>query len=319
MTEDTGRTPAAIAMVLGGMAVYGFVDNFVRLAAPEGSLWQFHLMRSALAMTLILAAALLLRQSLRPQRTSAVLLRSAVATISMVIYFACLGLLPIAQVVAGLFTAPIFVVLYEVAFFGLRIGPRRILAVLVGFVGIVVALRPGSGEVTWLTLLPVVAGALYGAGNVVTRRFCATEGTLTLLLGFFGGMATWGALGLVVVGMLGIAAPEGPAGWPLRGWGTPDDAFLLVVVLQSVGSIAGVGLSIRAYQLADATTVAVFENTLLVFATAWAAILWGEVPTGRTLAGLSLIAGAGVLISLRTDAPQPLRSPATGADAEPLE
>ena len=73
--------------------------------------------------------------------------------------------------------------------------------------------------------------------------------------------------------------------------------------VQGIGSVLGVGLTIRSYQLAEAAFVSVFENMLLVFATLWAIILWGEWPDGLGLLGLALILVAGITIALRSEAP----------------
>jgi len=86
----------------------------------------------------------------------------------------------------------------------------------------------------------------------------------------------------------------------------PTGVFGIMIVVQAIGSLLGVGLSIRAYQMADATMVAVFENTLLVFATIWAVILWAELPDALGLLGLALITAAGIIIAIRSDpAPVP--------------
>ncbi len=87
----------------------------------------------------------------------------------------------------------------------------------------------------------------------------------------------------------------------------PQGAFLVMTVVQGVGSLVGVGLSIRAYQIANATVVAVFENSLLVFATFWAIVLWREVPSPVEAVGLALVTMAGVLIALRDPSSTPVR------------
>jgi len=292
------------------MALFGLIDNFVRLAAAEGGLWQFHFLRSALAVSMLLAFAAWTRVRVRPRRWRPVLLRSLLSTVSMVIYFGCLGLLPIAQVVAGLFTAPVFVVLFSVAFFGDRIGLRRILAVVIGFGGAILVLRPEAGSIGLINLLPVCAGAAYAMGNIATQRWCQEEGTLTLLGGFFGMMMVWGLMGVGFLALFPQPVPAGADGFILRGWVRPEGIFLIMILVQGVGSLVGVGLTIRAYQLAEAAFVAVLENLLLVFATLWAVILWGEWPDGLALLGLGLILIAGVTISARTPEPPTQRIPA---------
>ncbi|TNC71500.1 DMT family transporter [Rubellimicrobium roseum] len=154
-------------------------------------------------------------------------------------------------------------------------------------------------EVTVWTGLPVLAGALYGLGNLVTRKWCAEEGTLTLLGGFFALMMVWGTLGCLVLWFLPRSVPEGAAGWATRGWVAPQGVFLVITVVQGVGSLVGVGMSIKAYQIANATVVSVLENTLLVFATLWAVVLWREVPGPTEALRLGLVTAAGVMIALR--------------------
>ena len=101
----------------GAILCYAFsvtyVDNYVRVLAEEGSLWQFHAMRSALSLVIMWALALLFSKSLRPKNIRAVALRSLLHGGAIMIYFGALAFLPVAQVAAGLFTAPIFVLLIQ--------------------------------------------------------------------------------------------------------------------------------------------------------------------------------------------------------------
>lgn len=310
----TNRQTIAALCVLGAMALFGLIDNFVRLAAAHGGLWQFHFLRAVLAVGLLLGFAAWARISVRPKSWRAVLARSGLSSLAMVLYFGCLGLLPIAQVVAGLFTAPVFVVLFSVILFREKVGPRRIVAVIIGFVGAVLALRPDAGALGLVNFVPVFAGAAYALGNIATQRWCRDEGTLTLLGGFFGSMIVWGGLGVIALALFPVPVPAGADGFILRGWVRPEGIFAIMILVQGVGSLVGVGLTIRAYQLAEAAFVAVLENMLLVFATLWAAILWSEWPDALSLLGLGLILVAGVTIALRSPVPTPQRVPVTPPD-----
>ena len=306
--EETNRPGLAIVLVVAAMALFGLIDNFIRLAARTGGLWEFHFLRSIVALAILVTVARVMRVRLRPHSPRRVVARSLLNTVAMVIYFGCLGLMPIAQVVAGLYTAPLFVVIFSYLFWGDRVGPRRILAVLIGFAGILLVIRPDQSGLTLLSLLPVLSGASYALGNMATRRWCAGEGTLTLLGGFFACMLAVGAAGCVVIAVVQPAVAAGADGFITRGWVWPTGIFGLMVLVQGVGSLIGVGLSIRAYQVADATLVAVFENTLLAFATLWAFLLWGEWPAPSALLGLGLIALAGVIIAIRAPQPQAVRA-----------
>lgn len=304
MNKTTNHTAVAAVFAISAMAIFGFIDNFIRLAAADGGLWQFHFLRAIAALAVLAVVALLTGSRLRPLRWKNVLVRSLFSSVSMVIYFGCLSLMPIAQAAAGLFTAPLFVVAFSVLLFGERIGRYRFLAILVGFGGALLALDLADGGITALTFVPVASGAAYAMGNIATQRWCKGETTLTLLGGFFGAMIVWGAIGVAVLWMFPQPVAEGADGFITRGWVTPSGIYLTVILMQGMGSLLGVGLVIRAYQMAEATYVAVIENLLLVFATIWAVVLWGEVPGPWQLVGLGMIILAGVVIALRSDAPR---------------
>jgi drug/metabolite transporter (DMT)-like permease len=301
MTAHT-RPVAAAAHIVGAMALIGCVDNFVRLIASEAGLWQFHLTRSAMAGVMLAVGAAVLGWRLHPRRWGAVALRSLLLSAAMVLYFGALAVLPIAQVGAALFTAPIFVLLISAFVFGVAVGPWRVLAVALGFAGVLVMLRPDAGNLTLMTVMPVCAGFLYALAAIVTRRHCADEATMTLQAGFFAGLAFWSVIGLAVLHGVGPARAAAAAGegFFLRGWVAPTGAFLFWTFVQAAGSLAGVGLLTRAYQLGEPSYVAVFEYSFLVFAGGWAWLLWGEVLDPVSWLGIAAIAASGLVIALRS-------------------
>ncbi|MFZ0098735.1 MAG: DMT family transporter [Gemmobacter sp.] len=294
------RTLAAAALVLGYAVIIGFTDNYVRVIAEEGGLWQFHATRSVMAWMILLALMVPMGLRLRPRNLRAVFARSAIHGSGMLIYFGALAFLPVALVAAGLFTAPIFVLLISGFAFGHHIGPVRIAAVAVGFLGVVMVLGPQAlGGASLAAILPVAAGALYAMGNVATREWCAEETAETLLGGFFLALGVLGAIGMAVLSVWPLDVPEGPAGFVMRGPVWPSGTFLFWTFVQAAGSLLGVGMMIRAYQLADAGRVSVFEYVILPASAAWSWLIWGETLTPLAIAGMVLIAVAGMMIALR--------------------
>ncbi len=309
MRDHVDQPFKAAVLVMSGMAVIGFIDNFVAFAAISGGLWQFHMLRSLLALALLAPLALVMGWRLRPRRGWPVLVRSALNAGAMLLYFGALGLLPISQALAGLFTAPVFIVIFSVVLFGEKVGLRRVLAVMIGFVGALLALRPEASGLSLYSLIPLLSGAFYAAANMSTRRLCAGEAAGTLLGGYFVMMTLAGLIGMVAMMVWPHESAAGAAGFLTRGWVAPVGSYLWIIVLQAVGSLVGVALSIRGYQSAEAGFVSVFENSILVFATIWAFILKGELPDAVGLTGLALIAVAGVIIALRSTDPVSQRLP----------
>ncbi len=298
MRSATRSTAFGAAMILGGMAVLGIVDNFVRLITDAAGLWQFHLMRSAMALPMLALAAAALGLGLRPRRFGPVAARSAAQTLAMLLYFGALPMMPIAQAAAALFTAPIWVLLFAAAAFGHRIGPRRALAVALGFAGVLVMLRPDPSNLSPLVLMPVAAGALYGLSNLLTREWCADEPVGALLATFFGGLALAGAAALAL-----LEAAPAPAAWVEAApfltapWRAPTTGLVFWVFVQAAGALLAVGLLARGYQSGDTAALAVFEYSYLLTASFWAWVLWGEALAPVDFAGIAMIAAAGTIIA----------------------
>jgi drug/metabolite transporter (DMT)-like permease len=300
VNEQSTKPALAAISVLGGMAALGLTDNFVPHISERGSLWQFHLVRSVMAFVVLGAVVAFGYGSLRAKRPIAVLGRSLFQAGAMLIYFGCLSVLPIGVVVAGLFTSPLFVVLISILFQGKSVGLFRWAAVVIGFVGALMVIRPDPSALDPISFLPIVAGLLYAIGAVATRAWCEGESTLTLTAGFFGMLGVFGLIGVFVVSS---EAPAGHDGFVLRSWGPLDAEMLFWFAVQAVGSLIGIGLIFRGYLLGEASHVAVFEYSLLVFASFWAWVLWDQTVPVLGLFGMVLIALAGSIIALRSTAP----------------
>jgi drug/metabolite transporter (DMT)-like permease len=296
---QTERTLPAFGLIVIYAALIGWADNFVRIVAQEAGLWQFHATRSVLAIGLLIGMALVTRHALRPRNLRAVAARSAIHGCAMLIYFGALAFLPVAIVAAGLFTAPIFVLIINRLVYGQPIAPLQAVAVGVGFAGVVLVLGPTALQgATTAALLPVAAGAMYAMGNIATREWCAEETAETLLAGFFAALGVLGAIGLIFLALVPLQAGAGSDGWIMRGWVAPSSTFLFWVTVQAVVSITGVGMMIRAYQIAAAARVAVFEYVILPASALWGWYIWDERLTLPAIGGMALIAAAGALIAL---------------------
>jgi drug/metabolite transporter (DMT)-like permease len=294
------RPVAAALWILTAMVIIGFIDSFVAVIAGEAGVWQFHMTRTLMVVPLILGGVWLGLARLRVRNWGAVAGRSLAMTVSMIFYYAALGVLPIAQVIAGFFTAPIFVLLLTALFQRQRIGPWRIGAAAVGFAGVLLILRPDPAALSVWTFVPILAGFFYAVTAIATRSWCEGEETLTLVAGGFAGLGLAGLIGLLFL----AAFPQETAGrsdaFLFTGWMTPTPAFLFWTAVQAAGSLAGVFFIVRAYQLGEASYVGIFEYSLLVFVAVWAWVLFGEVVDPLAVLGMALIIGSGAVIALRS-------------------
>lgn len=277
------------------MAIIGVIDNYIAPLSEHIGLWQFHASRTVMAVPLIVLASALGLATLRVKRPFWVIVRSLAIGIAMLCYFGALGVMPIAEALAGLFTSPVFVLLLSALWLRQPIGPWRIGAVVAGFVGILLVLQPDPSSLRWVQVMPVVGGFFYAISVVITRQKCVDESPLALLLGTFGTLGIMGA-----VGLLFVSDPDGD--FLTRGVVWPMWDALPLVALQAVGSLVAVFLIIRAYQWGDPTYLAVFEYSVMIFGPLYGWIALGQSVGAVQALGIGLIASAGIVIGLRSRA-----------------
>ena len=224
------NTAQGAALMVGCMAIIGLIDNYVGIIAQNGGLWQFHFMRSVMVCGSLLVLSVVFGWRIRPRNWRGVAVRSVCGAISMGVYFAALAFMPIAQVGAGLFTAPLFVLLFSVLFFGQTIGIWRIVAAVVGFAGVLMVLRLDCTALQVMAVLPMLAGITWAMTALSTRYLCEGEETVTLLFWFFFAL---GVLGLIGLGLMAAGLDDGKS-FVSTGWRVPNFVFWKWTVVQAV-------------------------------------------------------------------------------------
>ena len=293
---------AAALWILGAMMILGVIDNFVAVIAQEISVWQLYFVRLCISLPIIFVAAKSAGERFWPRRWKAVLLRSTFFASAMLFYFSSLAFLPIAQSLAGLFTSPIIVVAVTALVLKEQIGIYRIGAVLVGFIGTLIVLQVSPNSFSPLVIVPVIGGALYAMSALITRRMCDGESTYTLLAGTMGMQGVLGVIGLLAIAALGIEEQQGPLAFVTRGFVWPMSEMGWLVVMHVLGSIAGVFCLTKGYQLGEASYVAVFEYSVMIFGPLFGWYWFGQGMSAVQVLGIGLIIAAGAVIALRSRA-----------------
>ena len=297
--DQNSNTAMSIIFMITGMAIVGIIDNFMKFIAIEISLWQFHFLRSLIAVPVIVIFALLVGWDLKPKRLWPVLGRNIFLSGAMFIYFGCLGFFPIAAVAAGLFTAPVLVLAIDAIWSRRRIGPVRIITALLGFIGTILVLKPDIGGFSWVNLIPVLAGLMYAFGNVATRKWCEGESAVALLWSYKFLMLIFGGLGVIYL----YFDPGNPTNYLSRGWVWPSLQVWFWLWVQAVFSLIGIGFIMKAYLIGEATYVSIFEYSMLIFATLTAWLLFGDKVGPLGILGIGLIIVTGAVVSIRSKEP----------------
>lgn len=298
----------AIAFILAGMFFISLNDMLIKELSGTYPLHQMVFVRSAIGISFSLALVQIEGGFgiLRTRTPFLHLLRGLLVVFANMAFFTALAVMPLADATALFFVAPLFITLLSIPLLGEKVGIRRTGAVLVGFVGVLIMVRPGSDisarvESWAVLLLPVVAALGYALMQILTRRLGITSkaSALAVYIQLTFLVVSAGFFLVAGDGRFAEGVEDPSLIFLLRAWTwpAPGDEWLFIAL--GVTS-AGIGYSLsRAYKSADAATVAPFEYVALPLAIFWGWTMWQDVPGPETLAGISLIIGSGLYVFLR--------------------
>ena len=293
---------AGVAYLVAGIAVFSVQDLILKLLSGSYPLYQAMVLRSVTAVPLLLLLVLLNggMATLFTPAWRKMLLRGLLLFFAYASYYLALAALPLATTVALFFTAPLFITVLSVAILDEPVGPRRWIAVLAGFGGVLVMVRPGSDLFDWAALLALGAGLAYAVAMVAARRLGATE--TAPALAFWGNLVFLAcALALALVfGRGDLAGETHPSlGFLTRGWvsATPRDLALMMLC----GGIAAAALTLitQAYRVSASSVVAPFEYTAMVWGVVYGWLFWRDWPDFMGWTGICIVIGAGLYLLYR--------------------
>jgi drug/metabolite transporter (DMT)-like permease len=209
------------------------------------------------------------------------IVRSVLVLLATACMFFALGYMPLADAVAITFVAPLLIVALSAVLLKEVVGPRRWGAVIVGFIGVMVIIRPGAGTFQIAALLPLTAALLYAIFQIITRIISHRSDPLNML--FY--TAVTGAVVMTAI-------------VPFS-WQTPSyDQWLMLVAIGLLGGLGHYAL-IRAYERSETSLVAPFAYTEIIWATLLGFMVFGDFPDIYTFLGTVIIITSGVYILQR--------------------
>ncbi len=308
MTDRAPSSLLGIWFILFGMFAISINDMLIKSFSGSYPLHQLVFMRSffGLLITLFIVRAEGGLTILKTRRPGLHVVRALMIVVSNMTFFAAIAVLPLAETTALFFAAPLFITLLSVPVLGERIGPIRVCAVLVGFLGVLIMQRPwdsmNHSDINRLVLLlPVLSALTYALNQVMTRKLGMTSKASALAIYIQVTFIVVSALFYLIAGDGRYeAAFDNPAmTFLLRAWTWPETSdWPYMLGLGMLSATIGYCLS-QAYRLSDAATVAPFEYAGLPLAVFWGFVIFGEWPDLTIFAGIALILASGLFVFLR--------------------
>ncbi len=300
-----------ILYLIAGISIFSVQDLILKLISGGYPLYEAMIIRGLTSVPLLLIVAHLDGgiRSLFTKGLVKMLLRGVVLFVTYFSFYIALAGLPLPTTVALYYSGPLFITLLSVFFLGERVGLVAWIAVIAGFVGVIIMVRPGTALFNWAALLPVLSGLTYSIAMIAARKMGGVETAAAL--------AFWGnAVFLLAAGLLGLYFGTGnhvitshpSLVFLTMGWVTPSPFDIMLMMLCGVIAAFGLGLLTQAYRIAAASKVAPFEYTGLIWSLLWGWIFWRDWPDFQGWIGIAIIAGAGICILLREKMQTPERA-----------
>lgn len=264
------RTAQGIIIILASVITMAFADAMVKLVSADLTLWQVFAARSLVAIPVMLALCLATGTSPTLRAPKWVLIRSVLLVLTWLAFYAALPVLSLSVAAVAVYTNPIMTALLSAALIGEPVTRREWGGVVLGFVGVIAILRPGTDAFSWFTLLPLLAAALYSLAMVLTRSKCRQETPLSMALNLHGSFLVTGLIATAVLAVIGLTS-DTQASFPflLGDWvpmGKREWALMALLGVLSAAFFAGVA---HAYQIAAPSIIATFDYAYLVSAAIW--------------------------------------------------
>lgn len=295
--ERRDNPPLAIVSVCAAVALATTLDAAVKWLSGDYPVHQLMVLRC-------IAAAPVLYVVLRLQGSTVALLhphwpvilaRGLVMCSAYLAFTLAIAAMPIADAVAIYFTMPMIIAALAGPALGERVSLDRWMAIVAGFLGVVVMIRPGAAVFEPAALLAVYGAFSYAVGQLMTRWL--GFGIEPALLSYYQNAIylAVGGMMAVILGLGHFAADVHPSlGFLLRGWTMPPAPDLALMLAIGVISAIAMVLFTQAYRQAQANLVAPFEYTGLFWATLYGVLLFGDVPDLATGLGAALVVGGGL-------------------------
>ncbi len=281
LTPAPERIGLGIACALAGIFGMSVMDACAKLLGEGYAVSQIILLRNffgVLAVLVFVAASGRGLAPLQPRRPGLLVLRTLFSLGAGFLFFTGLRYLPLADAFAIAFTAPLFITALSVPLLGEQVGPRRWAAVIIGFIGVLVVMRPGTSSFRLEALLPLGAAFFYALTMLVGRKLTRDVTTSAIMF--------WSSLGAALTALTLMPSQ----------WRTPDATDLGLFVFMGIVGTLAMSLITQGYRFAPAAVIAPFDYSALFWAVLLGWLIWQDIPGPNVWAGSAILIASGLYI-----------------------
>ncbi len=285
----------AVLVIVLTVLMLSLGDAIIKTLSSNLVLWQIFVLRSLVAIPLLYVIVRARYKDIKfsPIAIKWTVARSIMLVLMWVFYYLSLPHLQLSVAAASYYTLPIFITIFSAILVKEPISIRGWIAVLIGFIGTLLIIKPVPSEFNAYALLPLVSAMLYALAMILTRTKCRNENPLVLSMAL---NVTFITVGLIatVLGQL-FFNNENPSSFISTRWTAMGLNEVLAIGLLGIAIlVASIGTAF-AYQNGKSSTIATFDFSYVGFAVIWGALFFSELPDLPSLCGMGLIVFAGIM------------------------
>ena len=299
------NNPRGIILILLGMMIFSVQDSIMKYIYNFVSLYEVYLIRTLVSFVVILIFLKIAKKPIifKTQYPLLTYCRVILFFFGFSSFYISLTVMPLVTATALFFVTPFLITIFAKFFLKEQIGPRRWLAVIIGFVGVYIILNPNFSNFDYLSLTPIFCAFCYSLSMIIIKKTSEKDSVYTQTFTFYIGAIIISLIFYFIIGDGQYNTTDHPAfQFIFREWFTSLETSMLIMIVTGLTASVAFLLLFTAYRIASPAVISPFEYSIIIWSSLSGWFFFNEIPDLKTIIGIFLIVCGGIYIFFREKA-----------------
>jgi len=299
------NNPKGIILILLGMMIFSVQDSIMKYIYNFVSLYEVYLIRTLVSFVVILLFLKIAKKPIifKTQYPLLTYCRVILFFFGFSSFYISLTVMPLVTATALFFVTPFLITIFAKFFLKEQIGPRRWLAVIIGFVGVYIILNPNFSNFDYLSLTPIFCAFCYSLSMIIIKKTSEKDSVYTQTFTFYIGAIIISLIFYFIIGDGQYNTTDHPAfQFIFREWFTSLETSMLIMIATGLTASVAFLLLFTAYRIASPAVISPFEYSIIIWSSLSGWFFFNEIPDLKTIIGIFLIVCGGIYIFFREKA-----------------
>jgi len=291
-----------ILLILIAMLIFAVQDSLMKYIYNSVSLYEVYIIRTIVSFILVIIFLKILKKPIvfKTHYPLLTLCRVILFFFGFSSFYIALTVMPLATATALFFISPFLITIFAKIILKDQIGPRRWIAVIIGFIGVYIILNPNFDDFDYFSLTPILCAFCYSLSMIIIKKTSEKDNVYQQIFQFYIGAMIISIIFYFFIGDGRYNTIDNPAAqFIFREWFSDLEFSLIYMIVLGFTAAAAFLLVFSAYRIASPAVVSPFEYSILIWSTLSGWIFFNEVPTINTIIGMFLIVFGGIYIFIR--------------------